>query len=504
MPNVDPQDDQPDNPSNRTDDDSDDTDRVTPERSKRQQPTVPTPVPGVAPEVFDRLADAVDEVLALDWDAESCADKTAGLVALSTQMARCGVADGAGVRSLEADPGWAAEGFRTVGSKLACESNQSRATARRRRRDARQYAELPVLEEAVAAGEVNADAARLILRADTSDLHDQLLRDEKLLVSHARDLEYDRFAQAMRYWIELADTDAADERAAEREANRAVHASRTYDGRIRLDGWLDPVAGAEWAAELHRLEQRLFEADWADARAVHGERANRTHLARTADQRRADALHEMGRRSAAHTGDRPAPAAKPVLNLHMDYETFLAELARHTADTGRDANTDRDDTDSETGSVRDDADSHAGRGNGTEDGIDPLADRLCELDDRTIITPSQALNAALGGEVRRIVFGADGHVLDYGRTRRLFTKALAAAIGARDRQCTQPGCHLPAARCQTDHITEWHQNGPTNETNGETLCRFHNNWKHLNPLQWRRQRSRHYRRFATRQLPPRE
>jgi hypothetical protein len=69
--------------------------------------------------VFDRLAEVVDQVLEFEWDGESCADKTAGLVALSTQFARLGVADAAGVRSLETDPGWAAEGFRTVVSKIA-------------------------------------------------------------------------------------------------------------------------------------------------------------------------------------------------------------------------------------------------------------------------------------------------------------------------------------------------------------------------------------------------
>jgi hypothetical protein len=423
--------------------------------------------------VFDRLAVLVDEVLGFEWDGESCADKTAGLVALATETDRLGMADTAGVRSLETDPGWAAEGFRTVTSKIAYESNQSRATARRRQRDARQLRDLPLLADAVAAGQVNGDAARLMLRADTTELHDQLARDEKMLVEQAQSLEYHEFAQAMKYWTQLADTDDADKKAAQRQANRAVHASRTYDGRIRLDGWLDPIAGAEWRAELERLEQKLFDQDWAAARLVHGDNANQTHLARTAEQRRHDALIEMARRSAAYTGEGAAPKGRVVVNLHMDYLTFLAELARHTDDD-------------------------------PDKPVDYPADRLCELDDGTVITPSEALNAALGGEVRRIVFGADGHIMDFGRSRRLFTKPLAAAIGARDRRCGDPGCLLPAAKCEIDHITEWHQGGHTDHRNGEARCDFHNTWKHLNPLQWRRQRRRHHQRFDTRPPPPPE
>lgn len=438
-------------------------------RAPRQQPTVPTPADGGRPpEVFDRLAALVDEVLELDWQAESCSDKAAGLVALATQVDRLGVADGRGVQALETDPGWAAEGFRSLASKTAYESNQSRGTARRRCRDARQLRDLPLLADAVAAGEVNGDAARLILRADTADLHEQLVRDEKLLVEQAGALEYQDFAQAMRYWAQLADTDQADEDAAQRAANRAVHASRTYDGRLRLDGWLDPIPGTEWLAELERLEQQAFEADWAEARDRLGDAATKVDLMRTAEQRRHDALVEMARRSATHASAGPAPRGRVVVTLHMDYPTFLAELARHTGDPT----------------------------------VYPT-DRLCELDDGTVVTPSEALNAALGGEVRRIVFGADGHILDFGRARRLFTRPLAAAIGARDRRCCEPGCLLPAARCQVDHVTEWHDGGPTSSRNGEMGCRFHNVWKHLNPLEWRRQRWRHHRRFDARPPPPR-
>jgi hypothetical protein len=65
-----------------------------------------------------------------------------------------------------------------------------------------------------------------------------------------------------------------------------------------LSGELTPAAKAEVRSELDRLERRLFEADWAAAKAVHGEAVTVAHLARTPAQRRHDALVEMARRSA--------------------------------------------------------------------------------------------------------------------------------------------------------------------------------------------------------------
>jgi hypothetical protein len=210
----------------------------------------------------------------------------------------------------------------------------------------------------------------------------------------------------------------------------------------------------------------MFEADWAEARERLGERATTADLARTPAQRRHDALVEMARRSSAYTGYGPAPRGRAVVNVLMDYETFLAELARHT------------------GQPR-----------------DYPQDRVCELDDGTVITPSEALDLALAGEVRRVVFGADGHILDFGRSRRLFTPALAEAIGIRDRRCQHPGCLLPAASCETDHRVEWQHHGTTDEHNGESVCRFHNLWKTNHPGRWRDGRERNDRR--RRRPPPR-
>ena len=99
-------------------------------------------------------------------------------------------------------------------------------------------------------------------------------------------------------------------------------------GRITLD----PVSGSIVAGELERIEQELFEADWAEARTLLGREPNSTDLARSGGQRRADALVEMATRSrtAPEDGRRPAP----LFSVLVDYDTIhgrICELADGTA-----------------------------------------------------------------------------------------------------------------------------------------------------------------------------
>ena len=46
-----------------------------------------------------------------------------------------------------------------------------------------------------------------------------------------------------------------------------MHLSQGFGAMWFLDGLLDPVGGAAVADALRRIEDELFEADWADARA---------------------------------------------------------------------------------------------------------------------------------------------------------------------------------------------------------------------------------------------
>jgi hypothetical protein len=211
----------------------------------------------------------------------------------------------------------------------------------------------------------------------------------------------------------------------------------------RLDGWLDPIGNATVTEALRRIEQELFDADWQTAKTEHGDAVTADRLWRTPAQRRADALVEMAQRAMTAPPDGKRP--EPLVIIHADLDTFTTAYARL-------------------------AGIEAPEPVGTE--------RLCETDDGTVLSPTQMIEQAVLGHVRRLVFETPGVILDYGRKQRLFTGALRQAILARDRHCRHEGCEIPARRCEIDHITEWNDGGHTNHRNGNTNCSYHHrNWK---------------------------
>ena len=171
----------------------------------------------------------------------------------------------------------------------------------------------------------------------------------------------------------------------------------------RIDAWLDPIGFTVFDEALRAIEREFFEEDWRLAREEYGPDATVEQLGRDAAQRRADALVEMAQRAttAPAGGKRP----EPLVIIHTDAATFEAAVASLT----------RDD-------------------------VEFPDDRLCELDDGTVITPAEMVEQAILGHVRRIVFGGPGVLLDFGRSQRLFTGALRQAIQARDRRCGHDGC----------------------------------------------------------------
>ena len=76
-----------------------------------------------------------------------------------------------------------------------------------------------------------------------------------------------------------------------------------------------------------------------------------------------------------------------------------------------------------------------------------------------------------------------------GRLRRLFSgvqRDLAKLMG---RRCNHPGCTVPAALADVDHLDEWDgADGPTDLANSGIRCNSHNRYKHRAGLRVRRDR----------------
>ncbi|MEO7555476.1 MAG: DUF222 domain-containing protein [Acidimicrobiales bacterium] len=371
------------------------------------------------------LQKAIDELLALDLASLDEVSLHQLVVGLQRQSSRLAAVRAEVVARWDAAQSWADDGSKSPRARLGRECRLSPRAAGAEVRRARKLRHMPHTSAALAAGDLSVDHITALAACNRGRLLGLFARDEELLVSEALRLCFTDFVQVLALWRQNAD-DAAD-RAAHQHEDRFFEAARTFQGTVDLRGLLDPINGEIVLNELERLEQRLFEADWAEARARLGTKAIAADLIRTPSQRRADALVEMAQRSAARPEN--ARSARPLITILWGASSFR--------------------------------------------------DALCETDRGVTLNPHQVVPLLTDADIERIVFGADSRVLDVGARERFFTGALRRAIEVRDRHCAHPSdCHVPAPDCHIDHITDYAAGGLTTQTNGQLLCPVHNRSKH--------------------------
>jgi hypothetical protein len=325
---------------------------------------------------------------------------------------------------LDTSKAWQTSGARSASAWLAWRCLLPSRRAGVAVRCARRLRHLPRAEQAFLAGRLTPDHVTLLAACHHANA-EAFAADEALLVGHATTLAFRHFERVVAYWLQLHDPDGTERDADAQHNDRRVDCSTTIDGMVVLDALLDPVTGSIVRRELARLEQDLFEVDWADARARLGDAATAADLARTPKQRRADALALMAERSAA----KPADAKEPRVLIHV--------LA----------------------------------------GTDTLQ-RTCELSDGTILTPGQLLPLLRWADLARVIFESPSKVIDIGVKQRLFTGATRTAVELRDLECQHPSCHQRFEHCQVDHIEPWEDGGETTQDNGRLFCPYHHRWHH--------------------------
>ncbi|WP_314502944.1 HNH endonuclease, partial [uncultured Microbacterium sp.] len=97
------------------------------------------------------------------------------------------------------------------------------------------------------------------------------------------------------------------------------------------------------------------------------------------------------------------------------------------------------------------------------------------------VSARTARRMAAGGGIISCVLDGDSQILDWGRTKRLFTPTQRLALVERDGGCAM--CGAPPGHTKAHHIRWWARDaGPTDLHNGVLLCeschhRIHdNNW----------------------------
>jgi len=309
---------------------------------------------------------------------------------------------------------------------------------------ARAMRALPKFAEAALAGEVGVAQMHAIAKVAANPRVQQHLADaDDLFLTSARDLPFDDCATVLRHWEELADTDGArarhDRALLDRRASIRFISERSY-----LDAQGPAHDGVLFEAVLEHYVQIEWQHEWDILAAVHGDQMSPALMERTHSQRTFDALQRIF--AAAATAPE-AGAVGVTTNMVIDQETFEHQIAE---DLGEDP-----------------------------EPIPPThaPKRRCEDAKGRVLDPRAVTAAAVVGHVRRVVYGADGVVLNMGRRQRLFNGPQRDAVLMASRRCTFIGCSIPGHRCQADHLVPYGRGGPTDVANGGPGCGFHNPFK---------------------------
>lgn len=380
------------------------------------------PVPAALAELFTAMEQLDLQPLAADDDA--LADVLLGLTRAAAKLDAITVPVAS---AWDARGAWGHDGSKSARARLARESWDDPKHCGTTLRRSRGLRSMPLAGAAFEAGRIGADRVDVLVRANASHRAKEYAESEAHLVSIAETVaDFDDFARTVRYWIDAADDASSsgdpETRARRQRESRGLDFASGLDGVRFLNGRFDAIDGDIVDGELRRLEQQMFEADWAEARERYGDDARADQLPRTARQRRADALVEMATRSKSLPDG--SPLARPLISVLVDYPTL-------------------------NGAVR-------------------------ELFNGTVLTAGQVASLLAEADLERIVFEGASRVLDVGVRTRMFRGATRRAVEVRDRRCSFPGCTVPAEWCQVDHIIEYTDGGLTTQDNGRLLCPRHN------------------------------
>ncbi len=396
----------------------------------------------------DLIDDAIDtalrsiERLIIDQHAQLDAAALERLTLGVERVRRTAAAAGVAVaeRVIATNP-FRGDGFFTGKSWLTHRLQLSKRESFHRCQMARAKDRLPLWFEAFEAGQVGVEQTSLMaqIAANPRIPADALTAREADLLDDAMALPYEEFKRRALRWQALVDTDGAAEEAERARNNRGATLTEPDTGGFELRARFDDLGGAEFCEVWAHYCQAEFEADWAEAVDRLGE-ANVTiaDLRRTDHQRGADALVAMARAAAACPPD--GVRAVPELNVLIDHRSLEAVLAGRPVPESR------------------------------------YRDIVCRTGGGHEIDLSDAAGLVLWAEVRRVVTDADkGHVINYGRKRRLFRGAARKAALLQQMCCIWPGCNVPIRRCEADHARSWaHDHGGTDQDNADGLCRGHN------------------------------
>ena len=176
---------------------------------------------------------------------------------------------------------------------------------------------LPETAAALTAGDISLTHAQVVAEGTRGLQEHVQLEADPVLVELAGRLDPPGLRRAVDHLRLVADPEGADRTAQRHHARRGLWLAPTWDGMVALGGLLEPEAGNILLAALEPLARP------ADA-----------HDDRHADQRNADALTELARRSLEGGWLPKAGGVRPQLLVTVDLDSLLGRPGAVGGDTG--------------------------------------------------------------------------------------------------------------------------------------------------------------------------
>lgn len=377
------------------------------------------------PPDVDEAWRAVREVQPDGLDRNGCARQLRDLARLRAWV------DAAEVKALRRQKQLAAEGAGEP-AEVAAARNSGRSARGSRTASEREAMcdQLSGFEDALSDGEVSAEYIDVL--ATVAGRLDEATRAEFLdheteLLAHARRESVDTFARrcralSTRLRAQRAQSDA-EELDHQRETSNVRRWTDKVTGMCHTHLELDPVRDAAvWGA---------VQAQLAKLRASDQQGANRT----TFRQLQVDAV--VSAMSAGDPGSRV-----PEIGILVDYPALAADAAAAGLCT-----------------------------------VNPAG--ICETSDGVPLPVSAVRRLACEADVYPVVMGADGVVLDMGRTKRTVTPQQRRALKSMHRTCGGPECTVGFDSTRAHHVRFWTRDtGPTDIDNLLPLCEIHHHLVH--------------------------
>ena len=314
------------------------------------------------------------------------------------------------------------DGLKTMQSWLRGHARLSPSAAAQLVRAGRALEHLPAVAAAFADGRISAEQVATIApvtrdehRAAAAEQGVDLAAVDATLADVAATRPHSELAQVVHHYLERLDPDGAEPDPTE---GRSLSIAKHSDGSVTGRFDLDAVGGEKVQTVLESMVQAARPAGDIRSRA----------------QQLGDALVQWADNTLA-AGDLPIlRTVKPHVQVIINIEDLVAPA------------------------------------------IGPAAG---EMGFGATISAARTRWLACDGNVSRVIMGPDGHVLDFGRSKRIVPPQLRKATELRDRHCVFAGCEAPTHWCDVHHVAEWvRDEGETNLENSALLCERHHTQVH--------------------------